>query len=63
MITSDKSYSYSVLLVSVVLAGIFFYAGIDKIRDPLQFADNVAGLAFCPLCLSTCSRSGFHFWR
>jgi putative oxidoreductase len=51
MITSDKSYPYSVLLVSVVLPGIFFYAGIDKIRDPLQFADNVAGLAILPAVL------------
>lgn len=53
MITSDKSYPYAVLAVSVVLAGIFVYAGIDKIRDPLQFADNVAGFAILPAVVTT----------
>lgn len=51
MITSDRSYCYAVLAVSVVLAVIFVYAGIDKIRDPLHFADNVAGFAILPAAL------------
>ena len=32
----------------MALAGIFIYAGIDKIRDPLQFADSIAAFAILP---------------
>jgi putative oxidoreductase len=42
---------YVVLAVSLVLAGVFIYAAIDKIRDPLQFADSIAGFAILPAVL------------
>jgi putative oxidoreductase len=40
--------SYAVLAVSVAMAAVFIYAGIDKIRDPLQFADSIAAFAILP---------------
>src|SRR5271156_1310152 len=48
MMASDNSRRYAVLAVSVAMAGVFIYAGIDKLRDPLQFADNIAGFAILP---------------
>ena len=39
---------YPALAVSLALAGIFGYAGIDKIHEPQQFADNIAGFAILP---------------
>ena len=39
---------YPALAVSLALAAIFVYAGIDKIREPQQFADNIAGFAILP---------------
>ena len=44
---------YAKLAVSIVLAAIFIYAGVDKIRDPLQFADSVAAFAILPNALVT----------
>ena len=50
MTTRATSFSdYYVLAVSLVLAAVFLYAGVDKIRDPLQFADSVAGFAILPV--------------
>lgn len=43
--------TYAVLAVSVAMAGIFIYAGLDKIRDPLQFADSVAAFRILPAVL------------
>jgi len=42
---------YPVLAVSLGLAAVFLYASIDKIRDPLQFADSVAAFAILPVQL------------
>lgn len=39
---------YAVLAVSLVLGAVFIYAGVDKIRDSLQFADNIAAFAILP---------------
>ena len=39
---------YAVLAVSIAMAAIFIYAGIDKIRDPLSFADSIAAFAILP---------------
>lgn len=39
---------YAVLAVSLVLGAVFIYAGVDKIRDPLQFADSIAAFAILP---------------
>jgi putative oxidoreductase len=36
------------LAVSLGLAAVFFYASVDKIRDPLQFADSIAAFAILP---------------
>jgi putative oxidoreductase len=40
--------AYAVFAVSLGLAAVFLYAGVDKMRDPLQFADSVAGFAILP---------------
>lgn len=48
MMASDNSRRYAVLAVSVAIAGVFIYAGVDKLRDPLQFADNISGFAILP---------------
>jgi putative oxidoreductase len=49
MIASDnRRQTYLVLAVSLAMAGIFIYAGIDKIRDPLQFADSIAAFGILP---------------
>ena len=44
---------YAKLAVSLALGAIFIYAGVDKIRDPLQFADSVAAFAILPASLIT----------
>ena len=36
MMPLDNSRRYVVLAVSIAMAAIFIYAGIDKIRDPLS---------------------------
>lgn len=46
--SDDKLQARVVLAVSVAMAGIFIYAAIDKIRDPLQFADSVAAFGILP---------------
>ena len=49
MMSADNSRrNYAVLAVSIAVAAIFIYAGIDKIRDPLQFADSTAAFAILP---------------
>jgi putative oxidoreductase len=44
----DARRDYAVLGVSLALGAIFIYAGIDKIHDPLQFADSIAAFAILP---------------
>jgi putative oxidoreductase len=51
MTASDNLRRYAVVAVSVAIAGVFIYAGIDKIRDPLQFADSIAAFAILPAVL------------
>jgi putative oxidoreductase len=52
MMRSDYSRGdYAMLAVSLALAAVFIYAGVDKLRDPLQFADNIAGFAILPVAL------------
>ncbi len=49
MMPDDNSRrNYAVLAVSIAVAAVFIYAGIDKIRDPLQFADSTAAFAILP---------------
>ena len=40
--------NYAVLAISVALAAVFIYAGIDKMRNPLDFADSIAAFAILP---------------
>jgi putative oxidoreductase len=47
----SSSSNYIVLAVSLALAAVFFYASIDKLRDPLQFADSIAAFAILPAIL------------
>ena len=53
---SNSSIDYVVLAVSLGLAAVFIYAGLEKMRDPLQFADSIAGFAILPARLSISSR-------
>ncbi len=39
---------YIVLGVALALGAVFIYAGTDKVRAPLDFADSVAGFAILP---------------
>ena len=48
MMPAGNSRRYVVLAVSIALAAVFIYAGVDKIRDPLQFADSIAAFAILP---------------
>jgi putative oxidoreductase len=41
-------HNYIVVAVSLAIAAVFIYAGIDKIRDPLQFADSIYAFAILP---------------
>lgn len=51
MTLSESSRRYAVHAVSLVVAAVFIYAGIDKIHDPLQFADSIAAFAILPAVL------------
>lgn len=42
---------YVALTVSLALAAIFIYAGVDKIHDLLQFADAIAAFRILPASL------------
>jgi putative oxidoreductase len=41
-------HDYFVLAIALALAAVFIYAGVGKIRDPLQFADSIAAYAILP---------------
>jgi putative oxidoreductase len=51
MAVGNSRRDYVVLAVSLALAAIFIYAGVDKIRDPLQFADTIGAFAILPAAL------------
>ena len=48
MHSGDSRRDYAVLAISIAMAAVFIYAAIDKIRDPLQFADSTAAFAILP---------------
>lgn len=48
MAPGNSRWNYVVLAVSLALAAVFIYAGVDKVRDPLQFADSIAAFAMLP---------------
>ncbi len=39
---------YEIVAISLILAAVFIYAGVDKLRDPPQFADAVAAFGILP---------------
>jgi putative oxidoreductase len=41
-------HDYVVLAVTIARAGVLIYAGADKVREPLQFADSIAAFAILP---------------
>jgi putative oxidoreductase len=45
---AKKGSDYTLLVISLALAALFIYAGADKIRDPLEFADSIAAFAILP---------------
>ena len=49
MMTQDNSHRYVAVAVSLAMAAVFIYAGIDKIRDPLQFADSIYAFEILPV--------------
>ncbi len=49
LMPAGNSRRYVVPAVSMALAAVFIYSGVEKFRDPpLQFADNIAGFAILP---------------
>ncbi|MBV8454655.1 MAG: DoxX family membrane protein [Deltaproteobacteria bacterium] len=51
MPSGNTRWDYLMFLISLALAAVFIYAGVDKIRDPLQFADSIAAFAILPRAL------------
>ena len=51
MPSSERGWGYVLFLISLALAAVFIYAGADKVRDPLQFADSIAAFAMLPTAL------------
>ena len=51
MASANSRRDYLVLAVSLAVAAVFVYAGVDKLRDPLQFADSIAAFAILPAVL------------
>jgi putative oxidoreductase len=50
MMSAGKSRrEYIVLAITIALGAVFVYAGVDKIRDPLEFADSIAAFSILPL--------------
>lgn len=48
MTAIDTRRDYSALAISLAIGLLFIYAGADKLRDPLQFADSIAAFAILP---------------
>jgi hypothetical protein len=51
MPSSKRGWGYVLFLISLALAAVFIYAGVDKVRNPLQFADRIAAFAILPTAL------------
>jgi uncharacterized membrane protein YphA (DoxX/SURF4 family) len=41
-------HDYIVVAIVLALAAVFIYAGLDKMGDPLQFADSIAAFGILP---------------
>jgi putative oxidoreductase len=46
---SSSTGDYAVLAFSLGLAAVFIYAGFEKLHDPLDFADSIAGFGILPV--------------
>jgi putative oxidoreductase len=44
----NRSPDYVLMSIALALAAVFIYAGADKLRDSLQFADSIAAFAILP---------------
>jgi putative oxidoreductase len=47
----DRRRDYLALAISLAIGVTFIYAGADKLREPLQFADSIAAFALLPAVL------------
>jgi len=47
----DSARDYITTVLALAVAAVFIYAGIDKIRDPLEFADSIAAFDILPATL------------
>jgi len=45
---SSSTGDYAVLAVILGLAAVFIYTGFQKLQDPLDFADSIAGFRILP---------------
>lgn len=52
-----------VLLASLVVGGVFIYAGVTKIGDPLHFADSINAFAILPPALIDPLALGLPFYE
>jgi putative oxidoreductase len=48
---AKKGWDDVLFVISLALAAVFIYAGIDKVRDPLEFADSIDAFAILPRAL------------
>lgn len=48
MTAVDTRRDYVALAISLAIGLLFIFAGADKLRDPLQFADSIAAFAILP---------------
>ncbi len=53
MTQNPRIVRYEIIAISLILAAVFIYAAVDKLRDPLQFADSVAAFAILPTVVIT----------
>lgn len=53
MTQNPRIVRYEIIAISLILAAVFIYAAVDKLRDPLQFADSVAAFAILPAVVIT----------
>jgi putative oxidoreductase len=52
MTPRDRSFlDYAIIALSFAIGALFIYAGLSKIGDPLDFADNIFGFAILPAAL------------
>ena len=48
MLSGKTGWDYVFFLINLGLAALYIYAGVDKVRDPLEFADSIAAFSILP---------------